>query len=70
MKKVIKASQSDDKLTAAIAKLREVQSLCGDLEDYYFNDNDLQDAVVQITRCYKHCENALSCLNRAYEILV
>ena len=63
MKKVKITAAKDDsnQIDIAMSKLQEVQTICSNLEDYYFGE----DVVVYFTRCYEFCDKALNQLNKA-----
>ena len=63
MKKVKITAAKDDsnQIDIAMSKLQEVQTICSNLEDYYFGE----DVVVYFTRRYEFCDTALNQLNKA-----
>ena len=59
--KIIAAKDDSNQIDIAMSKLQEVQTICSNLEDYYFGEA----VSVEFMRCYDHCTKALACLDRA-----
>ena len=67
MKKYVKAdsymvrSGDNGKMTDIIMKLQEVQTLCSDLEDFYWGNQIAEE----FTKCYNYTTKAIACVDRA-----
>ena len=69
MKKYIKSDiepvPGNDVLSEILVKLQEVQDDCSYLEDFLFGN----DAVSEITKCYKFAQKGIDCIDKATQLL-